>query len=197
MAKTVGNTTGQPNDITVATGAGAVDGDTQRLTLASDDPAVVRLTSPQYGSTTALLSSGLNSLATSTTVGYVSDEVDVSSLAARDVQIMVEAQMTTSGSPTGFIEVYALGSLDGTEYSGDTSYSGTAASYTLGAAGSVNLTQLGVIKPHANTNTYRGLFSLAAAFGGFVPPFWAIVVLNNSAIALHSSGSTVNYRVIT
>jgi len=43
MAKTVGNTTGQPNDLTVATGAGTVDADTQRLTLASNDPAVALL----------------------------------------------------------------------------------------------------------------------------------------------------------
>ena len=41
--KTVGNTEGGANDYDVAVGAGAVDADTQRLTLASDDPAVVLL----------------------------------------------------------------------------------------------------------------------------------------------------------
>jgi hypothetical protein len=121
----------------------------------------------------------------------------VSSTVVKDVLVMGEFQMTTAGTPTGLVEVYAIGSLDGTEYSGDTSYSGTGAAYTLGAAGSPNLTLIGVVRPHANTGTYRGMFSLASAFGGYVPPFWAIVVVNNSAIALHTSGSTVTYRVIT
>jgi len=43
MAKTVGNTTGQPQDITVATGNGASDGDTQRIVTASDSPEVTAL----------------------------------------------------------------------------------------------------------------------------------------------------------
>lgn len=41
MTKTVDN--GTLADYNVATGAGAVDADTQRVTLASDDPAVVKL----------------------------------------------------------------------------------------------------------------------------------------------------------
>lgn len=41
--KTVGNTTGQPQDYTVATNAGAADNDTQRIIHASDDLGVVSL----------------------------------------------------------------------------------------------------------------------------------------------------------
>lgn len=147
-----------------------------------------------YDTLVTLESTGFNSLATSATIGRATAEVDNTTKLYTDVLVMVEAQMTTAGSPTGNVEVYAIWSLDGTEYSGDTSYSGTGAAYTLGQAGSVNLTKLGDVDIHANTATYRRMFSLASAMGGMVPPFWAIVLVNNSGIALHTSGSTVTYR---
>lgn len=151
----------------------------------------------KHGTTTALtFAAGLQSLATSATVGQVSAEVDNTTNLFDEVEVTVTAQMTTAGTPTGLIEVYLLASLDGTKYNGDvSSYSGTEASYTLGAAGSPNLIPLGVIRPHANTSTYRGVFSIAQTLGS-VPPFWAIVIVNNSAIALHSSGNGADYRGI-
>lgn len=149
-----------------------------------------------WGSTTAMSwAAGLQSLATSSTAGHVSAEVDVSSLPAEDVLITVYVTMTTVGSPTGLVDVYALASLDGTTYGGDvSSYTGTAAAYSLGAAGSQNLRYLGSIKPHANTNKYADTYSLRAAYG-MVPPFFALVILNNSGIALHSSGNGSDYRI--
>lgn len=148
----------------------------------------------EYGSTTSLLSAGLNSLATSTTVGYASNEVDLTAIYADDVLFVVTYKMTTSGSPTGYIDTFLLASLDGTTYSGDTTYSGTAASYTLGAASSPNLRWACSVKAHANTAAYQGEFSVKAVMG-YVPAFLAVVVLNNTGIALHTSGSDVSYRV--
>jgi hypothetical protein len=50
---TVGNAEGQANDYDVTTGAGAVDASVQRVTLASDDPAVVDLAALEVLSTAA------------------------------------------------------------------------------------------------------------------------------------------------
>lgn len=136
---------------------------------------------------------GLQSLATSATVGQASAEVDLTAEGADDVQVTVYVTMTTAGTPTGYVDVYVLTSVDGTTYSGDTSYSGTAAAYTLGAAGSPNPRWAGSIKPHANTNKYACEFSLRSVLG-YVPAFFAVVVVNNSAIALHSSGNGADYR---
>jgi len=148
-----------------------------------------------WGTATAMsFAAGLQSLASSSTAGTASAEVDLSTVAVDDVLVTVKITMTTAGSPTGLVEVYVLTSLDGTTYSGDTTYSGTAAAYTLGAAGSINLTPGTYIKPHANTNAYQGSFSLRSACG-FVPPYWALVIVNNSGIALHSSGNGADYRV--
>lgn len=165
----------------------------QRVKIARGTDGVAKGDAGTFGSTTSLLSSGLNSLATSSTVGYVSNELDLTTEGCEDVSFVCKFTMTTAGSPTGLIEVYLIYSLDGTTYTGDTTYSGTAASYTLGAAGSVNLSLAAVVKPHANTNAYQCGFSLKSALG-FVPPYVAVVVVNNSAIALHSSGNDVSYR---
>lgn len=148
----------------------------------------------EWGSATSLLSTGLNSLASSSTAGYASAEVDLTTTYPDDVLVACTYKMTTSGSPTGFVETYVITSLDGTTYSGDTTYSGSAAAYTLGAAGSANLRLACLVKAHANTNAYQGEFSLKSVLG-YVPAFFAIVVVNNTGIALHTSGSDVSYRV--
>lgn len=147
------------------------------------------------GSNTSLtFAAGLQSLASSTTAGTASAEVDLTGEAAQDVAVVGQFQMTTAGSPTGYVDVFVIWSNDGTIYTGDTSYSGTAAAYTLGAAGSANMTLLFSVKPHANTAAYQGGASLRAVLG-FVPPFFALVVLNSSGIALHSSGNGATYRI--
>lgn len=146
------------------------------------------------GSDTSLsFAAGLQSLASSATAGTVSAEVDLSTIVPNDVIVHMKVQMTTAGSPTGFVEVYVLSSNDGTIYTGDTNYSGTAAAYTLGAAGSPNLTLATVIKAHANTAAYTQAFSLKQVLG-FVPAFFALVIVNNTGIALHSSGNGGTYR---
>jgi hypothetical protein len=164
----------------------------QGVVLAAGESKIAR---GAWQTTTSLLSTGLNGLAASNTAGYASNEVDMSAYQPTDVIVYGKFQMTTSGSPTGLITVYLLASLDGTDYTGDTSYSGSAAAYTLGAANSANLVPLFTVKPHANTNTYLGAASIRQRFGS-VPPFWAVVVLNDAnSVALHSSGSEITYRV--
>lgn len=150
----------------------------------------------KYDTAFNILTTDLNSLAFSSTVGRAAAEIDNTTNLYDDVLIVAQFVWST-GTPTGNMELYAIGSNDGTIYSGDTSYSGTGAGYTLGKAGSVNLAPLGVVDPIAASSTRQGAFLLASAFGGRVPPFWSIVCLNNSgATNLASSGSTVTGRGI-
>lgn len=167
----------------------------QRIKIVRGVDGSVKGDAGTWGTTTSLLSTGLNSLAASNTAGYASAKVDMTGEAAMDVVVYGKFQMTTSGSPTGLITVYAIGSNDGTDFSGDTSYSGSAGAYTLGAANSGNLVPLFTVKPHANSGVYRGVGSLRARFG-FVPPFFGIVVINDAnSVALHTTGSEITYRI--
>jgi hypothetical protein len=92
------------------------------------------------------------------------------------------------------MEIYGLASNDGTIYSGCTSYSGTAASYTLTAAGSPNMGNPILCAPEAGSATKQVSFMLSQLFGGKIPPFWALVFVNNSGGAALSTGNTVTGR---
>lgn len=149
----------------------------------------------KFDTTFNIMTTDLNSLAQSTTAGRVSAEVDNTTNLYDDVIIVAQIVFST-GTPTGVFEVYALGSNDGTIYGGDTSYSGTGASYTIGSAGKMqNFAYLGGVDPVSASSTRQGVFSLATAFGGRVPAFWALFVLvNTGATSLASSGSTITGR---
>lgn len=151
---------------------------------------------PHVAATALTFAAGLQSLTASATVGQVSGEIDLT--AASPTDVAVQMTFTHSGSaPSGSqtYEVYVLSSFDGTVYDGDTSYSGAAGAYTLGAAASINLTQLGVIRAHAAAGVYSHTWSLKNALG-FTPRFFAIVVINNAGTALASSGNSGAYTLI-
>jgi hypothetical protein len=38
--------------------------------------------------------------------------------------------------------------------------------------------------------------SVASAFGGILPPFWSIVIINHSGAALAASGNTVKWAPV-
>jgi hypothetical protein len=143
-----------------------------------------------------ILTTDINSLSASSTVGRAAAEIDNTSNLYDDVHIVGQFVWST-GTATGFMEIYALGSNDGTIYSGCTNYSGTGASYTLTAAGSVNMGVPVLCAPEAASATKQIDFMLSTLFGGKIPPFWTLVVVNNSGgAALASSGSTVTGRGI-
>jgi hypothetical protein len=135
----------------------------------------------------------LNSLAASATVGRASTAVNMSSNIPYDVMLM--AAFNSTGS-SGVVEVYGVGSIDGTDWSGDRSgWNGTNQSYTLEAPGSLNMALIGTVRCYAASTIYRGLFSLRQAFG-FVPPWWAVVVVNNTSGALASFANYVKYSAV-
>jgi hypothetical protein len=134
-------------------------------------------------------------LAASATVGQVCTEVDNTTTLYVDVLVLPKITIAASGTITGQVEFYLLSSADGTTYSGDTSYSGTNGSYTLGAAGSPNPTYFGALKMHALSGAYTGAFSIVRALG-YMPSWWAVVVINNSGGAAFTACSA-QYRGLT
>lgn len=112
-----------------------------------------------------------------------------------DAGVMVKIKTNASGtSANGFVSVYAYGSADdGTTYS-DTC-TGSNGSVTLTAPPNVKL--IGVINAVANSTTYiSGPMSVAAAFGGYLPGKWGIVVVNSTGATLDASvGSAIFERI--
>ncbi len=91
--------------------------------------------------------------------------------------ILVSAASGTS--TTGYVEVFAKGSIDNADFSSDT------ADRKIGTVGVV-----------ANSTTYKAVFPVAQAFGGILPPYWQVRVRNASGAALAASGSSATYRGI-
>jgi hypothetical protein len=126
--------------------------------------------------------SGLNSLAG----GGLATSAEVDNGSDLFIDVLVEvtiADIVEAGNKQ--VVVYAIDSLDGTNFSD--SQSGNSQAMRL----------LGVV-PMNGTGPWRAAaMSVASAFGGVVPPKWKVVLYNdNSTTALASSGNAVLYRGI-
>lgn len=107
------------------------------------------------------------------------------------VQLMIKTG-TTGVSATGYINVYAYGTVDdGTTYSDGAT--GTDGAITL--TNPPNMRLIGVINAVANATNYKSHpMSVAAAFGGVLPAKWGIVVENKTAAALDATEANHNKR---
>lgn len=104
-----------------------------------------------------------------------------------DALVTVKVKTGASGTAsTGYLTVYAYGSIDGgTSYSDGVT--GTDAAFTVATAN--NLRMLGVVNAVANATTYTSVpFSVAQAFGGTLPEKWGIVISNNTGGTLDATG---------
>lgn len=138
------------------------------------------------GTRTTLTTSALNSLAAST---YVSaGTIDVTAIDPIDTVVEVEA---TPGTVAGNkqLVVFAQVSFDNTNFStGPTS--GTT------ATDEPNLRLLGTLPLNTNSALQRGAYSIMSALG-YVPPYFKIIVKNDSGAALAASGHGVYYTTYT
>ena len=100
----------------------------------------------------------------------------------------------TATSTTGYVTIYAYGTVDGgTLYSEEAT--GTDAAITLTSV--PNLKIIGTINIVANATTYNfGPFSVASAFNGILPDHWGLIFENKTAGTLDSTGSnhSVKYQ---
>jgi hypothetical protein len=138
----------------------------------------------------------LHSLANSATAGWQSAVVDNESNLFLDALLMLElefANTAPANSRAAFI--YAYGGLESGVYTNPAS--GSEGTLTLVDVTTTpqNLKLIGtVVYSTTNEKAEAGPFSVAAGFGGVLPPFWGIGLINHSGAALEASGNTVKYR---
>lgn len=142
--------------------------------------------------TLASLGSDTNLLA-----GRESAEIVNTSTLALDY--LVSGKITAGTSPTASrsIEVWAVGSWDGTTW--PDVFDGTDSAETITSADiKASVCRLLAAMATANTSdrTYHfGPVSVAAAFGGVVPPKFVVFVTHSTGVNLNSTGSNHQIRL--
>jgi hypothetical protein len=142
--------------------------------------------------TLASLASDTNLLA-----GRESSEIVNTSTLALDY--LVSGKITAGTSPTASrsIEVWAVGSWDGTNW--PDVFDGTDSTETITSADiKASTCRLLAAMATANTSdrTYHfGPVSIASAFGGVVPPKFVIFVVHNTGVALNATAGNHQIRV--
>lgn len=137
----------------------------------------------------------LHSLANSATTGWQSGVIDNTSDLFLDVLVQVVIDFAnTAPANDKAVHVYA--------------YAGLSSVYSNPASGSEGTITL--VSVDANPQAVKWIgsipyttqdevaesspMSVAAAFGGLLPPSWGVVIANRSGAAFAASGNTVKYR---
>jgi hypothetical protein len=151
-----------------------------------------------YG-TASDLTITLASLASDTNLltGRESAVIDNTSTLALDY--LVSGKVTAGTSPTASrsIEVWAVGSWDGTNW--PDVFDGTESAETITSADiKASICRLVAAMATANTSDrvyHFGPVSLAAAFGGVVPPKVVLFVVHNTGVALNATAGNHQIRL--
>lgn len=135
---------------------------------------------PSYNNAAqAFMSAALNSLASANYA--TSAAFQISSNNDRDVQIDVAMSVgTVSGNKQ--VILYIIGSADGSTYDIQNSGASDTTHDTMMAV-------LGVVPCPNNSEVVTRRFNVAAAYGGTPPPYFKIIVKNDTGAALAASGS--------
>lgn len=160
----------------------------------------------KYGTSVAMTMTGIEDVDSSSTfvVGWTSNSVNNTSTLASDY--LVSGQFTTESTnrQAGFIYVYAYAAFNDTPTWPDIFSSGTEGS--VGAAtvhdteqrdGGMRLLAVMEVDNGASEVYSFPPTSIAQAFGGIVPPYWAVWVTSNAATSTNdwcvSSGTALYY----
>lgn len=151
-----------------------------------------------YG-TAADITITLASLATSSTklVGRQSAAVDNSSNLFLDYLVSGKITVGTSPTTAKSIEVWAIGSWDGTTW--PAGFSGSdAAGPTLIAENKISVCRLlaSIATVGTTDQTYHfAPVSVAALFGGRIPKQWSVFVTHDTGVNLNATGSNHQIRI--
>lgn len=139
-----------------------------------------------YGTAGQALTITLINLADSSTAGRQSTAVDNTSGLWLDALISAKFGLTTGTiSAPSAVYVYAYASVDGGSTYPDT-MTGTDGNVTMNNPTQLKL--LGAVYCTAQSTVYKGgPWSLASLYGGRMPAFWGVFVLNDSGIALDAT----------
>ena len=138
----------------------------------------------------------LHSLANSATAGWQSDVVDNTSNLFLDALLMIVLDFAnTAPANSKAALVYAYGGIESGTYTNPCSGSESALTLVDITTNAQAVRWVGSV-PYTTQNEVAeaGPFSIASAFGGWLPPYWGVALMNHSGAALASSGNTVKYR---
>lgn len=151
-----------------------------------------------YGAVTALTVTNLHSLANSPTAGWQSAVVDNTSNLYLDALVTVVLDFANTAPANAFqAYVFAYGGIESGVYSNPASGSEGAITLTNVTTTPQNLRLIGVVPYNTQDEVAESSpMSVAQAFGGVLPPYWGVVIVNYSGAALAASGNTVKYRPV-
>jgi len=158
-----------------------------------------------YGTKTAYTTSGIASLASSSSLvaGYQTNEIDNTSTKFDD--IIIDGFITTGTTPTinTSIVIYCIAGLVSLGTTAKDVITATAAARTLSSAGTGRgFVKLIVSLDVDTTTTARrydfGPVSLAQRFGGTLPPFHTLFIVHNTVAALNATAGNhaISYQGI-
>lgn len=152
-----------------------------------------------YSAVQTVTVTALNSNTSSTTAAWASGEIDNTTDLYLDalVQVVLDFANTAPANDKATY-VYAYGGLETGVLSNP--ISGTLGDVTLTDITTTgqNIRLMGVMPYNtADEAVESSPMSVANAFGGVLPPFWGIVVIDYTGAAIAASGNTVKWRGIT
>lgn len=148
-----------------------------------------------YSAAQAMTVTNLHSLASSVTAGWQSAVVDNTSDLYEDALVQIVCDFAnTAPANDKCVYVYAYGGLDAA-YSNPASGSEGAITVATIASNPMAFRQIGIVPYNTQDEIVESSpMSVAAAFGGVLPPKWGVVLMNYSGAALAASGNTVAWR---
>lgn len=151
-----------------------------------------------FGSIQSFTVTNLHSLSNSPTGGWQSAAVDNQTDLYLDalVQVVLDfANTAPANSKAAFVYAYSGGS--DSVYTNPASGSEGAITLPDITSNPLSLRLIGVIPYVTQDEVVESAhFSVAAAFGGVLPPKWGIVIVNHAGAALAGSGNTVKWTPV-
>jgi hypothetical protein len=150
------------------------------------------------GSLQTMTVTNLHSLANSATAGWQSTVVDNTSTLYDDAQVKVVLDFAnTAPGSSRCAYVFAYSGLESGVYTNPASGSEGTITLVDVTANPQNLALIGVVPYTTQDEVAESrVMSVASAFGGTLPDYWGIVIINHSGAALAASGNTVKWKGI-
>lgn len=141
----------------------------------------------------------LASLASDTNLLAGRESSEIVNTTALNLDYLISGKITTGTSPTAsrVIEVWAVGSWDGTNW--PDVFDGTDSAETITSAdikaSICRLLAAMTTSATSNVTYHFGPVSVAAAFGGVVPPKFVVFVTHSTAVALNATSGNHQIRI--
>lgn len=117
-----------------------------------------------------------------------------STLTGNQIDQLVRARSNGQSGGIDFCMIYVFGALDDSSNEFTDNAGASDAAFTT--ANIKNSPLLGALSMNAATAVCGGPYSIASAFGGFLPAEVGLIVHNDSGAALHATGSEHDFEYI-